>query len=246
MNNAHQIPWKRILVEATAIVASILLAFAIDAWWQDRAANEAERETIIALLDDFRTSKANIAEWRNFHNSVQNSTKKLLASVVGPHLNLTEPEIALLVVDLSWWDPESHIATGALTSVVFGGDLSSISNSNLRRVLADWPARIEQVESARRQDYDFFLNVWTPYLRANAYLPEMATRYSRMPGREKVISATLDLEVIRSTDYLALVATPEFHNLLVQKYWIQFDILIVFDEIDLRLDETIAMIEEEL
>jgi hypothetical protein len=31
------VPWKHIAVEAAAIVASILLAFAIDAWWDARA-----------------------------------------------------------------------------------------------------------------------------------------------------------------------------------------------------------------
>jgi len=35
MNETQTIPWKRISVEAVAIVASILLAFAIDAWWDD-------------------------------------------------------------------------------------------------------------------------------------------------------------------------------------------------------------------
>jgi len=32
----EKIPWKRLVLEATAIVASILLAFAIDAWWDER------------------------------------------------------------------------------------------------------------------------------------------------------------------------------------------------------------------
>jgi len=42
MINADKIPWKRLSVEAAAIVASILLAFAIDAWWGDRQRDEAE------------------------------------------------------------------------------------------------------------------------------------------------------------------------------------------------------------
>jgi len=35
MTNSQTIPWKRIFIEAAAIVASILLAFSIDAWWGD-------------------------------------------------------------------------------------------------------------------------------------------------------------------------------------------------------------------
>jgi hypothetical protein len=47
------IPWKRISVEAGAIVASILLAFAIDAWWLERQERGFEQETMAALLDEF-------------------------------------------------------------------------------------------------------------------------------------------------------------------------------------------------
>ena len=35
MTETQKIPWKRISVEAAASVASILLAFAIDAWWEE-------------------------------------------------------------------------------------------------------------------------------------------------------------------------------------------------------------------
>jgi len=46
MSNADKTPWKRIAVEAVAIVASILLAFAIDAWWENRA---LVRDEIVSL-----------------------------------------------------------------------------------------------------------------------------------------------------------------------------------------------------
>ena len=43
MTEPRIIPWKRIAVEAVAIVASILLAFAIEAWWDDWQQQEAEQ-----------------------------------------------------------------------------------------------------------------------------------------------------------------------------------------------------------
>ena len=46
MTETQNIPWKRLSVEAAAIVASILLAFTIDAWWGDRQKDEAEREVL--------------------------------------------------------------------------------------------------------------------------------------------------------------------------------------------------------
>jgi hypothetical protein len=42
MTDSHNIRWKRLAIEAPAIVISILLAFAIDAWWEERQATEVQ------------------------------------------------------------------------------------------------------------------------------------------------------------------------------------------------------------
>jgi hypothetical protein len=58
MSNTQTIPWTRISVEAAAIVASILLAFSIDAWWSDREAQrelELELTSVIGELQDNRS-----------------------------------------------------------------------------------------------------------------------------------------------------------------------------------------------
>ena len=56
MNKSQEIPWKRLFVEATAIVASILIAFAIDAWWQDRTEHIVEAQYLRALREDLNHS----------------------------------------------------------------------------------------------------------------------------------------------------------------------------------------------
>ena len=48
----RRIPWARVLVEAAVIVASILLAFGIDAWWERQRQAELERDYLVALLVD--------------------------------------------------------------------------------------------------------------------------------------------------------------------------------------------------
>ena len=59
MKIIKQIQWVRIFSEGTAIVVSILLAFAIDAWWERRseaaqalALEEGLRADFLTLLDD--------------------------------------------------------------------------------------------------------------------------------------------------------------------------------------------------
>jgi hypothetical protein len=246
MGKSGEIPWRRLSMEAAAIVASILLAFAIDAWWQEHVEDQREREVLIALLSDFENSKAEINDWRNFHLAVQKSDTKLLRAITSDEVLLTNDEIGRLLSDLSWWDPKSHFTTGALNSLIYGGELSVIQDDALRRLLADWPVQIETVALQQRQDYDFFLNVWMPFLRTNSNLLQMAAAGTTMPGRPVDITAAIDLHLEGTWSHSDMVANKEFHNILVQKSWIQFDILRAFDEADVLLDETILLIESRL
>ncbi len=246
MNETQKVPWMRLAVESAAIVGSILLAFAIDAWWQEHIEDQRERKVLIALLDDFEKSKANINDWREFHVAVQQSTTKLLDAVTASEMLLTNDEVERLLGNLSWWDIQSHFSMGALNSLIYGGELSVIKDDVLRRLLADWPSQINNVDVAQRQDYDFFLNVLMPFLRGNAYLPKMATLGTPMPGRPEVISALIDLKLEGNWSHLDMVTTEEFHNILVQKWWIQFDVLIAFENVEEILDQTIQRIETRL
>ena len=246
MTETQNIPWNRVAVEAVAIVASILLAFAIDAGWQEYVEDQREREVLNALLDDFETTKANIKGWRKFHLAVQQSNTKLLKAVTSSEITLTNDQIGRLLSQLTWWDGESHFSTGALNSLVYGGELSLIEDDALRQLLADWPSQIQYVESQQRQDYDFFLNVWTPFLRANSYLPLRSTKDAQRPGRPEDPIFVTDLQLEGTWSYAEMVASKEFHNILAQKSWIQFDILVAFDKADVLIDQTIQRIESKL
>jgi hypothetical protein len=246
MNQTQKIPWKRISVEAAAIVASILLAFAIDAWWDENVEDKREREILLALLDDLETSKSTIMQWRNFHVAVQASNTKLLNFSLADNPVLTEDEIDLLLSNLGWFDIRPHFTTGALNSLIFGGELAVIEDDKLRQMLADWPSQIEYVAAMQRQDYDFFLNVWTPYLRVNANLPRLAAIVAPKPGRPSDRTPDSTMQLTGTRNHSAMVADEKFHNILVQKSWIQFDILAAFDATLALLDQTIQQVKSVL
>ena len=48
--------FRRVAIEATAIVLSILLAFAIDAWWEQRGLDADAAVLISGLRADFEAS----------------------------------------------------------------------------------------------------------------------------------------------------------------------------------------------
>lgn len=61
MTEPRRIPWESIAVEAAAIVVSILLAFAIDAWWTEKKESEVEHVALQALRADFVSSQEQLA-----------------------------------------------------------------------------------------------------------------------------------------------------------------------------------------
>jgi hypothetical protein len=54
MKVAAQNPWLRMTVEGAVIVAGILTAFAVDAWWDEHKERMLEQETLVSLQAEFR------------------------------------------------------------------------------------------------------------------------------------------------------------------------------------------------
>lgn len=57
----RNVSWLLVLTEVVVIVGSILLAFAIDAWWDGRQEGEVRRELIEALELDFELTRTRLA-----------------------------------------------------------------------------------------------------------------------------------------------------------------------------------------
>lgn len=62
MEAKRRLPWERFAVESFVIVASILLAFAIDAWWDDREQSRRTSQYLAALDGEFAEAAAEMDE----------------------------------------------------------------------------------------------------------------------------------------------------------------------------------------
>ena len=78
MTDAQDIPWKRLSVEAAAIVASILLAFAIDAWWDGVQDSRQQAKLVTALKLDFETTQTRLDTSIEYADSLISRTDKFL------------------------------------------------------------------------------------------------------------------------------------------------------------------------
>ena len=79
-----QIPWLRVFVEGVVIVASILLAFGLQAWWEGVQEREEERATLERLAAEFGVVDSVLGQWQANHKGVAEASEVLLQHTAPP------------------------------------------------------------------------------------------------------------------------------------------------------------------
>lgn len=241
-----QISAKRLLSESFAIVVSILLAFAIDAWWDERVERQDELAVLRALLADFQQGKERVRDRRDSSIAVQNSINELLKASYDFGSSLESASLDQLLGNISWWFPGGQIPTGALNSLTYGGKLSIIQSDELRLDIADWQRKLEYLQKGLSQDYDVFFEVYIPYLRENGYLPQIASSVTHYPGKSEPFYQTTPAVPKEIIDHSSILADRKFHNILIQMWWVQADAQALLDEANQWLEISIEMVEKQL
>jgi hypothetical protein len=247
MTEIQNIPWKRLSVEAAAIVASILLAFAIDAWWGDSQRDEAERVVLQTLLEDLRVKKALLGDMNRFSHAIIESAETLLHVAVGTEQAPSEDAIDRMIGDTWWHSVDALWDSAPLNLLVAGSNLSLISNPELVQELAALQVAIGRVKSHYRNDGEFHKNVMTPFMIANANMAQITASMRYRPGETETAYNIPDLGVTNIRHHSELLSTIEFQNVLVAKIERLTDILdIGHPGVEKHLIVVIQMLEDAL
>ena len=201
------IPWPRFLAEGAIIVASILLAFAIDAWWESRGDKIETREMLEAVYEDFITSKADIAKRRDFNNARLDSVVELLKLAFDEEPNIESERMDELLSDMGWFNKDNEVATSNLDALIQSGQVANIANEPLRSNLGSWQTNLVWIRSQLRQDYEFYHEVWVPFARANTEYSQIHAASPGYPGYFVADAyAQLPVDPARKTDHRVIGA----------------------------------------
>jgi hypothetical protein len=171
MTANEKIPWKRLSVEAAAIVGSILLAFAIDAWWAERLERITEREELSRLYDEFSSNRERLGPWVSVDGFMQRTKASSLriseimdAAMKGGSetVSVLDVQIADLVRSATF-----EAETPVYESLVRSGRIEIVENREIVSAIAKWERSLRnaaEIEQTRRQ----FVN--------NQLLPVLAAR----------------------------------------------------------------------
>jgi hypothetical protein len=143
MTDAQEIPWKRLSVEAAAIVASILLAFAIDAWWEERLERDSERRYLESLLADVRTDVNEYAFLTSELEAYQRATEIMIRVVDGHDVQTDSPSNFSKLLHCSTFLAVPVESRGTIDDLLSTGNLALLHERAIRRDVLAYSARID-------------------------------------------------------------------------------------------------------
>ncbi len=215
-------------------MASILLAFAIDAWWESKKQATQEQVILRQLQSELHTNMGILAEQRRLHSETLEATVRLLANT-GPQPNLDNIDADQVLKDFAavqdWWTIDLQI--GVVTALVQSGDLGLIDSNELRNSIAVWPTRVQDLIAEEDVAKQFVQNVVLHYLIRNASLRKIQNHPDVGPGNFPIELADL-------------LSDREFDNILSERLFGVRSILEDLDGLMLSLNEILSLIDASL
>jgi hypothetical protein len=157
--------WRDLGVEGVVIVASILLAFALDAWWDSRAQRQEEGQVLENLRTDFQAAGSQLDRYLLVDQTTLTSIEAILRSVRAARA-AGDARVDVATVDLArtliapTFDPR----TGSLDGLLASGRLGILRNENLRQRLSAWPGLLADASEEEARSDDLIRNQMEPIL----------------------------------------------------------------------------------
>lgn len=218
--------------EITVVVAGVLIALAMNSWWQTRNEARAEQRLIAALLDEFSANQPKLAAIRAFHEDLKGTARILLSISTAPRPDLAADSVDQLLADVTWWASYSTLESTVLDAAIQDGRLGLIRTDSLRRLLTAWRSEVQSAAVQSNQEYSHYADAWLPLLRTEADIAQISNSAKTIPGGNEPYQGEPVPLVANRTDHRALIQTRSFRNALVQKLWIENDVLYQYDRLE--------------
>ena len=199
MTANRKIPWNRIVIEAAAIVGSILLAFAIDAWWNDRVEQRALRDALQAVRADFLATKKELTTVIDANEAYIEGVMALVSIKPDDIENMDsamKAELAnLLPTGGITFDP----VLGSLDAFVASGHLNRVQNLDVRGLIGAWSGLMDEIGEDQRILIDMYMAQQERNIELGIYLMDIdgeKTSESAEADAKILLTATSDQEML--------------------------------------------------
>ena len=224
---------RRGFVELVTVVGGILIAFALDAWWDRQVSRRWELDQLRSLREEFTENLDGLDPVVESHWSAARRLEAILAFAASsaPGTRTSFPDTIL--GSLIGWRT-SDISLGTLDALLASGKLSEIQSAELRSRLAGWQARVDDAQEDEALARDFVEYVLTPALAGQGIL---AGAHAGRTGPARQLSQASNTPVTATAVLRDLVAARLTHVRLSA---------ISIERIQDEIRQVLALLEQEL
>jgi hypothetical protein len=189
---------KNSVREAAVVVGSILVAFALDAWWDDSVERRQTAEIVASLEAEFEANRETLRRDSATVEDYVQAAQRLLHAAAAPPAD--RPSLESMGSDLwktlSW--RTSNLKTAALDAAISAGRLESIEPVSLRIALAGWPAVIDDMAEEEEFEWREITERYHPLLSRFVEIPALETNDPLPTPSQESLARLLDSIEFRS------------------------------------------------
>ena len=153
---------KRLVLEGTVIIVSILLAFGIDAWWEERKDRLEEQGILIGLQEEFQLTRDLLTQAKEKLSERVGALEELLLA-----MEKFEPadvaSVSTLFMDAMLAPSTTDLGSGALDALLSSGRVELLENAALRSSLSAWNGVLGEVYDDEQNNSEFIYKQVIPY-----------------------------------------------------------------------------------
>jgi hypothetical protein len=207
MGGIGELQWRSAVLEGFAVLVAILLAFAIDAWWDLRSQQAEARAYIEAVRTELIANREALIEELEILRGWVEESELYLNTVVAPDASPSYDEVREMV-----WKTGPYrttpLARAAIDDLVSSGGYKAIDLAELRRALADYARSLDNDATEQEDVRNFFNEFIYPYHVGQGSFTEFDwEEYNELP--ESPVSFPLDVE--------AFAGNRTYANLLISR-----------------------------
>ena len=202
--------WHRVLIEGAVIVTSILMAFGIQAWWDDHTERSHEGRVLAALLMEFQENDELLGSALGWYEQQYMEAVQILELIESRgDEGLAEEELRSILSSVTQ-KRSFHLESGAHEALLAAGDLDLIRDEALRSRLASWPSFVAEWSEEEVAAFSFVDDHVVPYLagrvrlrNVSADFPSFSAAPRSKPARSN--DFTVPADIIRDATFDNLV-----------------------------------------
>ncbi|MCG8448743.1 MAG: hypothetical protein MI725_04060 [Pirellulales bacterium] len=157
--------------EGTVIVVSILIAFGLEAAWEQYKDERREQEYLASLLADFTESRKRLDLPIG---GIEYQLEFASRVIKGDQVSNQEFEDEIFMF---WGLPEFQPRTTSLDELIYTGEIALIEDQQLRTELLSWESNLEAYRLRERFISENFYRFAIPYLLQNHELSRIVHRF---------------------------------------------------------------------